>query len=140
MFFKHFGCHSLPLQSVGAHRRYVMQAKFIGFGELEIDGRMYDYDVVIDKGKIRKRNKKASKAFRAQYNHTPLSAEEDIPWGGKTLIIGTGAYGSLPVMPKVLKEAEDRGIKVITVPTDKACKLVSAGKDKKIRAILHVTC
>ena len=42
-----------------------MKAQFTAFGEIEIDGRRYDHDVVIDGGKIRKRVKKASKAYRA---------------------------------------------------------------------------
>ena len=30
-----------------------MKARFTTFGEIEIDGRRYDHDVVIDGGKIR---------------------------------------------------------------------------------------
>ena len=117
-----------------------MKAKLVEFGIIEINGHSYDYDVVIDKGEIRKRKKKPSKAYRDQYGHTPLSPDEDIPWGGKRLIIGTGAYGQLPVMPGILKKAKERGAEVITVSTDKACRMISELKDKKVRAVLHVTC
>ena len=117
-----------------------MKARFVGFGEIEIDGESYIYDVVIDKGKIRKRKKKASKAYRDQFGHTPLSAEEDIPWGGKKLIVGTGAYARLPVMDELFKEAEKRGVEIIAIPTEEACQLISKKKDDKIYAILHVTC
>ncbi len=117
-----------------------MKAKFVGFGEIEIDGQAYDYDVVINQGQISKRKKKPSKAYRAQYGHTPLSADEDIPWGGKHLIVGTGAYGRLPIMPTVFDEAKQRGIEIVVVPTEEACKLVSEKASKKVRAILHVTC
>ena len=34
------------------------------FGTIKIDGVTYEYDVVIDRGKIRKRKKKPSKKFR----------------------------------------------------------------------------
>lgn len=117
-----------------------MKAKFVNFGEIEIDGQAYDYDVVIDQGQVYKRKKKSSKAYREQYGHTPLSADEQIPWGGKRLIVGTGAYGRLPIMPEVLDEAKQRGIEIVAVPTDEACRLVSKKEAKKIRAILHVTC
>ena len=117
-----------------------MKARFVGFGEIEIDGQSYDFDVVIDKGKIRKRKKKPSKQYREQYGHTPLSVDEEIPWGGESLIVGTGAYGKLPVMKEIFKEAEKRNIEIISVPTDEACKIISEKKDKKINAILHVTC
>jgi hypothetical protein len=50
------------------------------FGSLRIDGVTYDHDVVIDRGKVRKRNKKPSKKFREEFGHTPLSLEEEIPW------------------------------------------------------------
>jgi hypothetical protein len=117
-----------------------MKARFIGFGEIEIDGESYDYDVVIDKGAVSKRKKKRSKAYRDQYGHTPLSADEAIPWGGQRLVVGTGAYGSLPIMPELLDEAGQRGIEVVAVPTDEACGLISEQEDDEVRAILHVTC
>ena len=34
------------------------------FGSIEIDGVAYEHDLVIDRGKIRKRGKKPSKKFR----------------------------------------------------------------------------
>ncbi len=117
-----------------------MKARFIDFGEIEIDGQSYDFDVIIDKDKIRKRKKKLSKTYRDQYGHTPLSVDEEIPWGGKRLIVGTGAYGQLPIMPELLDEAEQRDIEVVAVPTKEACKLISEKTNEKIRAILHVTC
>ena len=117
-----------------------MKAKFVGFGEIEINGQSYDFDVVIDKGKVHKRKKKPSKAYREQYGHTPLSINEEIPWGGKHLIIGTGAHGQLPIMPEFLAEAGQRGIKIIAVPTEEACRLISEKESENVQAILHVTC
>ena len=117
-----------------------MQAKFTGFGMIDIDGQHYDYDVVIDRGKVRKRKKKPSKPYRERYGHTPLSVDEVIPWGGKQLIIGTGAYGQLPIMTEMYDEARKRGIEITAVPTDTACKLISAKKKARVRAILHITC
>ena len=60
---------------------------------------------MIEAGQVKKRKKGVSKRFRDEYGHSPLSAEEDIPWGGKQLIIGTGVYGKLPIMPAVAAEA-----------------------------------
>ena len=34
------------------------------FGSLRVDGVTYDHDLIIDRGKIRKRKKAASKRFR----------------------------------------------------------------------------
>ncbi len=117
-----------------------MKAKLISFGRIDIEGERYDYDLVIEKGKVRKRSKKPSKAYRERYGHTPLSAGEEIPWHGKTLYIGTGTYGSLPIMPEVLEEAKKKGIKVIAKPTVEVCRLVAELKPKDVNAVLHVPC
>ena len=117
-----------------------MKARFVDFGEIEIDGHAYDFDVIINKDKICKRKKKPSQVYRGQYGHTPLSVDEEIPWGGKRLIVGTGAYGQLPIMQELLDEAKERDIEIVAIPTEEACKLISQKKGDKIRAILHVTC
>ncbi len=86
-----------------------MRFEDYSFGSIRIDGTTYEHDVVIDRGKIRKRKKGPSKEFRDTYGHTPLSVEEDIPWRCRQLVIGTGAHGSLPVMPEVEDEASAVG-------------------------------
>lgn len=43
------------------------------FGAVDIDGVTYEHDVVIDRGEIHQRKKKASKKFREAFGHTPLS-------------------------------------------------------------------
>ena len=117
-----------------------MKANILRFGEIEVDGKRYDHDIVIDAGKVKKRKKGASKRFRYDYGHTPLSVKEKIPWGGKQLIVGTGVYGNLPIMPTVEAEAKRRRVKLIAVPTEQACQLLSSGKHGKAHAVLHVTC
>ncbi|HEY8169091.1 MAG TPA: MTH938/NDUFAF3 family protein, partial [Candidatus Limnocylindrales bacterium] len=99
-----------------------MRATLIAFGVIEVEGQRYDHDVVIDRGRVAKRHKGPSKALRAEYGHTPLTAAEAIPWGGKHLIVGTGQDGQLPVAPDVLAEARERGVTVTAVPTAEACE------------------
>jgi len=108
------------------------------FGSLQIDGRTYEEDVVIERGEIRKRKKRPSKKFRDDFGHTPLSIEEKIPWKCKRLVIGTGAYGRLPVMKEVQVEAERRHVELVVVPTNDALRLMERESDAN--AILHVTC
>ncbi len=117
-----------------------MDARWIGFGEIEVEGRRYDHDVVIDAGAVGKRRKKASKERREEYGHTPLTAAEKIPWGGGRLIVGTGAYGSLPVAPDVFEEGERRGVEVVTVTTPEALALLRELEPGAAYAVLHVTC
>lgn len=117
-----------------------MKAHLVSFGLVEIEGQRYDHDVVIERGRVRKRRKGPSKDFRGRYGHTPLSAAEDIPWGGRTLVIGTGAQGALPIMPEVLDEARRRGVDVVALPTQEACDVLADVELSDVRAILHVTC
>lgn len=93
-----------------------MRFEDFSFGSIRIDGVTYEHDVVIDRGKIRKRKKKPSKKFREAFGHTPLSLEEKIPWKCRSLVVGTGG-GALPVMDEVKREAERRKIKLLILPT-----------------------
>jgi hypothetical protein len=109
------------------------------FGSIEIDGEAYEYDVVIDPGRIRKRKKKVSRKFREQFGHTPLSLEEEIPWKCRRLIVGSGKYAALPVMDEVKLEARRRNIDIVILPTGAAIKELRKNP-ANTNAILHVTC
>lgn len=52
-----------------------MRFEGFSFGSIRVDGVSYDCDVVIDRGEVRKRKKKASKKFREAFGHTPLLLE-----------------------------------------------------------------
>ena len=116
-----------------------MRFESFSFGSIQIDGVVYQHDLVIDRGEIRKRKKKASKEYRAAYGHTPLSIKEDIPWRCRRLVVGTGAQGALPVMDEVLEEAQRRKVELVSVPTEEAIAILNAGGEAT-NAILHVTC
>ena len=109
------------------------------FGSLQIDDTVYEHDVVVDHGKIHKRNKKPSKKFRDKFAHTPLSVEEDIPWKCRRLVVGTGAHGGLPVMEDVRREAQERGVELFVLPTPQAIEMLNKDIDDT-NAVLHVTC
>jgi hypothetical protein len=116
-----------------------MQVTHYEFGVIEIDGVTYEHDVVVDRGEVHPRKKKASKKFRETFGHTPLSVDEDIPWKCARLVIGTGAHGRLPVMDDVKREAKERGVELVVLPTAEAIKVLLKHA-KKTNAILHVTC
>jgi hypothetical protein len=117
-----------------------MEVRFLGFGSIEVEGREYEHDIVIDQGAVRKRSKKPSKPYRETFGHTPLSGAEEIPWAGSRVIIGTGAHGALPIMPEVEEEAARRHIDLVAVPTEQACRLITGLTPREVRAVLHVTC
>jgi len=109
------------------------------FGSVRVDGVTYDHDLIIDRGKIRKRKKAASRKFRGAYGHTPLSAAEDIPWRCRRLVVGSGADGALPVMKQVQEEARRREVDLVVLPTADAIGVLT-GSTKHTNAILHLTC
>ena len=109
------------------------------FGSVRVDGVTYDHDLIIDRGKIRKRKKAASRKFRGGYGHTPLSAAEDIPWRCRRLVIGTGAGGALPVMQEVRDEARRREVDLVVLPTVQAVAALTKAA-AGTNAILHLTC
>jgi len=115
-----------------------MRFEEFSFGSIRIDGVSYENDIVIDRGEVRKRKKKASKKFREAFGHTPLSLEEAIPWKCRRLVIGTGT-GALPVMKEVKADAKRRKIKLMILPTAEAIEKLKQQPDET-NAILHVTC
>lgn len=117
-----------------------MKARLLGFGEIEIEGKRYHADVVIERGQVRRRRKKPSKAYRDRFGHTPLSTEESIPWGGPTLIVGTGAIGLLPIIAEVYELAARQNVEIVAMPTETACRLIADLEPGDVNAILHVTC
>jgi hypothetical protein len=116
-----------------------MRIDHFAFGSIRIDGVMYEHDVVISRGEVRKRKKKASRSFRDAFGHTPLSVKEDIPWDCRQLVVGTGADGALPVMDEVKAEAARREVALVTVPTREAIRALQE-EPKGTNAILHLTC
>jgi len=115
-----------------------MRFERVSFGSIRIDETTYEHDVVIDRGRVRRRKKKPSKQFRGEFGHTPLSIEEKIPWKCRRLVVGTGT-GALPVMEEVKREARRRKIKLMILSTKEAIKELKQKPDGT-NAVLHVTC
>jgi len=118
---------------------FAVELRHFSFGTIEVDGTTYDHDVVIDRGRVRTRVKGPSKKLRAEYGHTPLSLAEDIPWDCETLVVGTGAAGSLPVTDDVVREAERRGVRLVMAPTADAIGELERA-NPSTNAVLHLTC
>lgn len=117
-----------------------MKARVVAFGLVELDGRTYDYDVLVERGRISRRRKKASKPQRDRYGHTPLTTAEPLPWHCRQLIVGTGVDGRLPVTPDVIEEAGRRGVELLLLPTAEACARLSTADLDETAAVIHVTC
>ena len=110
------------------------------FGWIRIDGVTYEHDVVIERGEVRKRNKKPSKELRGTYGHTPLSSKEEIPWKCRRLIVGTGIDAALPVTEELRRDAKRRKVEMIILPTARAIEALKKEDLDRTNAVLHVTC
>jgi len=108
------------------------------FGSIEIDGKMYKKDVVIDRGEVRKREKKVSKKYKEGCGHTPLSVDESLPFDCKILVIGTGYDGAMPVMDGVKNEARKKGVDLRIMKTADAINEIK--NINGANAVLHLTC
>jgi hypothetical protein len=87
------------------------------FDSICIEGVTYEHDVVIARGRVRKRKRKPLEAFRDAFGHTPHLRRGGHPTGCRRLVVGTGTDGALPVMDEVNAEAARREVAMVTVPT-----------------------
>ena len=110
------------------------------FGRITIDGVVYEHDLVIEGDEVRKRRKGPSKKRRDEFGHTPLTADEQIPWRARRLWVGTGAYGSLPVASDLREEARRRGVELVVKTTPELVLLLNEGLPAETNVILHITC
>lgn len=117
-----------------------MEFDYPGFGRIVVDGEIFDHDVILEGGQIRARDKTPSRRWKSRYGHTPLTAEEDIPWSGHRLIIGSGHSGRLPILGEVEEMAESKGVEIEVMLTSEACDLLSDADLSDVASVLHVTC
>jgi len=110
------------------------------FGKIEIDGKVYTEDIVINKGKVERRNKEVSEPLKKEYGHTPLTLAENIPWECRTLIIATGQSGALVIAPEVRKKAQQLGVKIREIRTPDAIPILNMANLEETNSIIHLTC
>jgi len=107
------------------------------FGSITIDGQNYRSDILINKGKIEKRNKVGTENYSG---HAPLLITENIPWDCEELIIGTGKNGVMKVDSKIIEKAKELKIKLTILPTPLAIAKFNQADQNKTNAIFHLTC
>ncbi len=113
----------------------------VRFGEIVVQGRGYPYDIVIyPSGKIERRKKELSKKKHGtSHKFDPDELKEYLREDFDILIVGTGIYGALRLLPEA-KELV-KGKEIIEKPTPEAIKLFNElRKEKKVLGIFHITC
>jgi hypothetical protein len=118
-----------------------MKLEYPGFGEIVVDGREYKHDIVIyPDGRIGRRRKEISKRKHGtSHKLDPEELREYLREDFDALIVGTGMYGKLSLLPESRKLVE--GKEVVELPTGEAVKLFNELQGRKrILGIFHVTC
>jgi hypothetical protein len=107
------------------------------FGRIVVDGQTYQSDVLIFPGRVdaswwRVKGHELAVADLANVLAVPPQA----------LVVGTGRYGRLVVLPETEQMLAAQGVHLVVLPTKAACeafnKMVAAGQ--YVVAALHLTC
>jgi len=118
-----------------------MKLEYPAFGRIVVDGRTYDHDIVVyPSGRIEMRKKWLSKdKHGTSHKLDPDELKEYLGEEFDVLIVGTGFYGYLSLLPESRELVKER--EVIEKPTGEAVRVLNElwGK-RRILAIFHVTC
>jgi hypothetical protein len=111
------------------------------FGNITIDGKTYDHDVVIRlDGDIVKRKKKLSKKL---YGTSHLVSKDEAEFvfekGCELLVLGSGQEGNVRLSPEAEAYLVKKGCEIVIRPTPKALRAFNEAHGKKI-GLFHVTC
>lgn len=118
-----------------------MRIESTEFGNIVIDGRKYEFDVLIRlSGEILKRKKKLSKKY---YGNSHTISKDEAKFvhekGCRELILGTGQYDSVRLSKEAAEYFDKKGCRVVARPTPDAIARFNESKKEKI-GLFHVTC
>jgi len=118
-----------------------MRINHTAFGEITIDGKTYDHDVIIQlSGEIVKRKKKLSKKL---YGTSHVVSEDEAKFifekGCRRLILGSGQEGNVRLSPEAGAFFAKKDCEVVIEPTPQAIRAFNEAHGKKI-GLFHVTC
>lgn len=111
------------------------------FGNITIDGKTYEHDVIIRlSGEISKRKKKLSKRIYGT-SHTISKEEAKFVYekGCEELVLGTGQDDQVRLSKDAAEYFDKKGCKVIARPTPEAIDAFNRSGKRKI-GLFHVTC
>ncbi len=118
-----------------------MKLEYPSFGKIIVDGKTYEHDVVVyPSGRVGKRKKWLSKSKHGtSHKLDPDELREYLTEDFEVLIVGTGYYGYLSLLPGSRELVRDK--EVYELPTRKAVELFNELNEKKrVLGIFHVTC
>ena len=111
------------------------------FGNITINGKTYQHDVIISiSGKVSKRKKKLSKQV---YGTSHIISKEEVKSvfekGCDLLVVGAGQEGQARLSQEASEYLAKKKCAVLVLPTQEAIRQFNQSKAKKI-GLIHVTC
>jgi hypothetical protein len=106
------------------------------FGEIKIDGKTYNHDLILFDGKI-------IDWWRKEGHNVATTDLKDLPEDFEVLVIGNGASGVCKVPKKTVDYIKkELGVGLVIEMTGDAVKTYNrlAGKGKKVVGAFHLTC
>ncbi len=107
------------------------------FGRIVIDGQVYRRDLLILPDRI------VADWWRTEGHELAVTDLADVLADPpEVLVVGSGAYGRLVVLPETERALTARQVQLITQPTDIACQTYNqmAAAGRRVVAALHLTC
>ena len=111
------------------------------FGSITVDGKAYDFDIIIRlDGTLKKRKKKLSKEI---YGTSHILSLPEVQFvhekEAECLIIGSGQSGMVELSEEAAKYLKDKDCRVELLTTPKAVKAWNKAKGQVI-GLFHITC
>ena len=107
------------------------------FGSMKVMGESHRNDLKIIDNKI------IGNWWRREGHALYAQDIDDILYSAvKTLVVGTGAYGSMRITEEAEKTIEERGIKLVAAPTKEAVSVFNNlhSQGEKVAGAFHLTC
>jgi hypothetical protein len=105
------------------------------FGRVVVDGREETRDLIVLPGRV-VRNWWRREGHELVLDDL-LEVLDELP---ERLVVGTGAYGRMRPDPGTLRQLEERGVTVETLPTGEAVGRYGKLDPARTAAALHLTC
>ena len=107
------------------------------FGSMKVKGENYRDDLkIIDNQIVGNWWRKEGHALYAQ------DIDDILYSSAETLVVGTGAYGSMRITKEAAEVIQDRGIKLVAVPTKEAVSIFNSlhAQGERVAGAFHLTC
>ncbi len=106
------------------------------FGQVAVNGKRYTSDVIIFPDRVNARWWRKTGHELHPDDLSQVMAEKP-----EVLVVGTGAFGLVKVLPEVKPSLEAEGIKLIAESTEEACNIYNQlCHSQMVVAALHLTC